>query len=95
MDLEPLSEVTLRTKRNLLASSALTLAVQGFDLTVGKLPIFDAQVNIAPGVLPIILGTLVAYFLIGMSIRSIEDYGHASRRLQIDRAEQNRRIHEL
>jgi hypothetical protein len=99
MPIEPLSDTTRVTKRNLLLAGTLAITYRAFDVTVERIPIGGGLVvDFNKGVFAFLLTIVLIYFLVSFAlyffidVKNIEDTSHQKTSAQLLANATNRRI---
>ena len=77
MAVEPLSDSTRTTKRNLLIASVLAITYRAFDVTIDKLPFAGVVVDFNKGLFAFLLTLLLFYFLLSFCVYYFIDIRNA------------------
>ncbi|MFZ0845662.1 MAG: hypothetical protein WAM62_07705, partial [Pseudolabrys sp.] len=73
-NLDPLSSATRATKRNLLGTSTLSIAIKAFDINIEHVDVLGVEVDAAKGALTFILLAAQIYFLLSFLVYYVVDF---------------------
>jgi hypothetical protein len=68
MAIEPFSETTLHTKRNLLVAGTLAITYRAFDVSVEKIPVAGIVIDFNRGIFAFLLVVVLFYFLVSFAV---------------------------